>query len=158
MRRPFPAKGKWGPHIFDQQGNLVWHAPDGWVEQRAWPFGVCDYAGELGTHLCMNDGKIDLHGGYSSGIARVFNSSYVEVARFGATADLPGPDGHEANFIEGGTRLLHDAYLLLPVDMTAFGGSSNTSMYAGCFQERDVATGEAIFTWVCGALKFLVSA
>ncbi|KAB8437391.1 hypothetical protein FH972_025070 [Carpinus fangiana] len=148
--RPEPKKKDWGPHIFDQRGNLVWHAPDGWVESRAWPFQACDFAGKVGTHLCMNDGDIDLRGGFSSGATRIFNSSYIEVARLEGTAGIPGPDGHELNVLPGGMSALQDAYSPVPVDLTGFGGHHEAFLYSGCFQERSLLTSEAIFTW-CSA-------
>ena len=144
---PADSEGYWGPHIFDQEGNLIWAGNDT-VEERAWNFRPYDLNGTVGTHLCYHDSFFTGGGGFTSGTHRCFDNTYSEVERFGARADLVGPDMHELNILDNGNTLIQDIYQVTTVDLREYSGPEDGAVVGGCFQDIDLTTGDVRFQWV----------
>jgi Arylsulfotransferase (ASST) len=97
-------------------------------------FGVQTYRGEP-----------VLTWGETPGVYVIFDSSYREIARFGAANGHKG-DHHEFLISPQDTALI-TIYNAVPKDLSSVGGSINGLAVQGIVQELDIETGELLFEW-----------
>ena len=126
--------GQGGSLAVDDGGQVVWfrHVPD--ASGRAMNFGVQTYRGEP-----------VLTWGETPGVYVVFDSSYREIARFGAANGFEG-DHHEFVISPQNTALI-TVYDAVPKDLSALGGKKDALAIQGIVQELDIETGKLLFEW-----------
>ncbi|KAJ3986085.1 ASST-domain-containing protein [Lentinula detonsa] len=138
-----------GPLIYDNDGSLVW---DGTNFGETLVFQVETYLGE--PHILTWAGD-SLASGVGSGYVSLINNQYELVARF--TTNLTGITGptyadfHEVMFLQSRittkNTALMTAYQTKQMDLSSYGGPSNGYISDSVFQEINVTTGAALFTW-----------
>jgi len=76
------------------------------------------------------------------------DDSYQYVGRdYGPTGGLRFSNPHEFQMTPGGDSFLHTVYQLRPMDLRPYGGLEEGYVEDGCFQDVDIETGNATFTW-----------
>src|SRR5215213_3262136 len=130
--------GQGGSLIIDDRGRVVWFRPLKDAYGRAMNFEVQTYRGESVLTWMETPGK------YESEYV-IFDSSYREIARFGAANGYDG-DHHEF-FISPQDTALFTVYNAVPRDHTSVGGSKDGIAWQGIVQELDIETGEVLFEW-----------
>ncbi len=128
-----------GPMILDGDGRLLWMLPMS-GEDDAMDFRVQRYQGE--PVLTWWQG---VHAGWGQGEYVVYDSSYGEVARFGAGNGYAG-DHHEFLVTDRDTALI-GIYSEARRDLSSLGGSANGAVMDGIVQEIDIESGEVLFEW-----------
>jgi Arylsulfotransferase (ASST) len=128
------------PLIVDSSGEPVWFHPLQDAEADAFTFEVQAYKGE--TVLTWWEG---LHTGYGQGEYVILDSSYREIARFGAANGYEG-DHHEFLITPEDTALI-TIYSKVQIDLSGVGGPVDGVVLDGIVQEIDIETGEVLFEW-----------
>ncbi|KAK8203903.1 ASST-domain-containing protein [Phyllosticta capitalensis] len=129
------------PMILDSAGNLVWTL-DGKNHGETYNLGVQTYKGE--QYLTFWGGN-DAVGGHGQGKYYMFDSSYNQVREISSVGAIDG-DLHEFYFTENETAIL-SVYEISQLDLTPLGGSENSWVWDGSFQEINLETGELLFQW-----------
>jgi hypothetical protein len=86
-----------------------------------------------------------LHTGYGQGEYVIFDSSYRQIARFGAQNGYQG-DHHEFLITPEDSALI-TIYHKVPMDLSGVGGPVDGVVLDGIVQEIDIQSGELIFEW-----------
>jgi hypothetical protein len=86
-----------------------------------------------------------LHTGYGQGEYVIFDSSYREIARFGAANGYEG-DHHEFLITPEDTALI-TIYSKVQADLSGVGGPVEGVVLDGIVQELDIESGEVLFEW-----------
>jgi Arylsulfotransferase (ASST) len=140
---PFSGPSQFGPLIVDEAGEPVWFHPlPASSATVATDFRAQTYLGK--PVLTWWEGTV-MPNGYGQGEYVVADSSYAEIARFGAgngyTADL-----HEFTITSSGTALIiaSDA---IPADFSAAGGPADGTLLDGIVQEIHIESGAVLFEW-----------
>jgi hypothetical protein len=108
----------------------------------------CDYQGSIKTHLCWSEVFHDKAYGHEYVNNQILDNTYAPVGRsYGAVDGWHSPNSHEYNMLPGGESFLQAVYQFKEADLTPYGGPSNGWIHDGCFQEIDVRTGHATFSW-----------
>lgn len=128
-----------GLMILDGDGQPVWLLPVH-GDEDAMDFRVQSYRGE--PVLTWWQG---VHEGWGQGEYLIYDSSYREIARFGAGNGYAG-DHHEFFITDRDTALI-GIYSEVPMDLSSLGGAANGAVMEGVVQEIDIGTGEVIFEW-----------
>jgi Arylsulfotransferase (ASST) len=126
--------GQGGSLTVDDEGRVVWFRPLSDTSVRAMNFGVQTYRGEP-----------VLTWGETPGVYVIFDSSYREIARFGAANGFNG-DHHEFLISPQNTALI-TIYDAVPKDLSSVGGTRDSLAVQGIVQELDIETGELLFEW-----------
>ncbi|HZB07559.1 MAG TPA: arylsulfotransferase family protein [Rubrobacter sp.] len=126
--------GKGGSMIIDDRGQVVWFHPLRGPYGRTMNFGTQTYQG---TDV--------LTWGQTPGEYVIFDSSYREIASFGAANGYNG-DHHEFHISPQDTALI-TIYNAVPQDLTSVGGRVDSVAWQGIVQELDIQTGEVLFEW-----------
>jgi hypothetical protein len=126
--------GKGGSMILDDRGQVVWFHPLRGPYGRTMNFGTQTYQG---TDV--------LTWGQTPGKYVIFDSSYREIASFGAANGYNG-DHHEFLISPQDTALI-TIYNAVPQDLTSVGGTEDSVAWQGIVQELDIQTGEVLFEW-----------
>jgi hypothetical protein len=126
--------GQGGSLIVDDGGQVVWFRRFRGASGRAMNFEVQTYRGEP-----------VLTWGETPGVYVVFDSSYREIARFGAANGHNG-DHHEFLISPQDTALI-TVYNAVPKDLSSLGGRTNSLAVQGIVQELDIETGKLLFEW-----------
>ena len=126
--------GQGGSMMIDEHGQVVWFRPLLNTSGRAMNFTTQTYRG-----------KPVLTWGETPGQYVIFDSSYREIARFGAANGYDG-DHHEFLISPQDTALI-TIFNAVPRDLTSVGGSKDSVAMQGVAQELDIETGEVIFEW-----------
>ena len=142
---PFSGPSQFGPLIVDEAGEPVWFHPfpaaSGTV---AADVRVQAYRGK--PVLTWWEGTVAANG-YGQGEYVVTDSSYDEIARFGAangyTSDL-----HEFTITSSDTALII-ASNAVPIDLSATGGPTDGTLLDAIVQEIDIESGALLFEWRC---------
>lgn len=142
---PFSGPSQFGPLIVDERGEPVWFHPlpasSGTV---AADFRMQTYRGK--PVLTWWEGTVAANG-YGQGEYVVADSSYDEIARFGAangyTSDL-----HEFTITSSDTALII-ASNAIPIDLSATGGPTDGSLLDAIVQEVHIESGALLFEWRC---------
>ncbi|KAE9406703.1 hypothetical protein BT96DRAFT_987257 [Gymnopus androsaceus JB14] len=133
-----------GPLIYDSNGFLVW---DGTAFGETLVFQVETYQGEPVIVSWSGD---ELATGVGNGTISIINNKYELIAT--VTANLTGITGptlsdfHETRITTSNT-LMTTAYQPIEYDLSAFGGPATGYLSNSLFQEINITTGEALFTW-----------
>ncbi len=128
-----------GPMIVDEAGRLLWFAP--LDTKGVTNFRVQSYGGE--PVLTWWRGKSEK--GVGDGYYVIVDQSYNEIARVYAGNGLAG-DIHEFLITPQDTAYI-SIYRRVPMDLSALGGPSDSSIWEGVIQEVDIATGRVLFEW-----------
>ncbi len=135
-----------GPMIYSAEDLSLVYADMSYVS--AWNARVQAYRGE--NFLTFWEG--DTIGGRGEGYCLMFDETYTLRHNLSATSDLGAlMDVHECKLTADGTALISVYKEVGPLDLTAFGGPADGSLMDSFFQEIDVASGKAIFTWQASA-------
>ena len=126
--------GQGGSLAVDDEGQVVWFRPLQDTSGRAMNFQVQTYRGEP-----------VLTWGETPGVYVIFDSSYREIARFGAANGYNG-DHHEFLISPQDTALI-TIYNAVPMDLSSIGGRKDGLAVQGIVQELDIETGEVLFEW-----------
>src|SRR5215217_1571961 len=126
--------GKGGSMIIDDRGQVVWFHPLRGPYGRTMNFETQTY-----------QGRDVLTWGQTPGEYVIFDSSYREIASFGAANGYNG-DHHEFLISPQDTALI-TIYNAVPRDLTSLGGSKDSVAIQGIVQELDIETGEVHFEW-----------
>ena len=126
--------GQGGSLIVDDGGQVAWFRPLRGPSGRAMNFRVQTYRGEP-----------VLTWGETPGMYVVYDSSYREIARFGAANGRNG-DHHEFLISPQDTALI-TIYNAVPKDLSSVGGKKDGLAVQGIVQELDIETGKLLFEW-----------
>src|ERR671910_171696 len=126
--------GKGGSMIIDDRGQVVWFYPLRGPYGRAMNFETQTY-----------QGRNVLTWGQTPGQYVIFDTSYREIASFGAANGFNG-DHHEFLISPQDTALI-TIYNAVPRDLSSVGGSKDSVAIQGIVQELDIQTGEVLFEW-----------
>ena len=140
---PFSGPGQLGPLIVDEVGEPVWFHPfPAGSNTVAADFRVQLYRGK--PVLTWWEGNVTANG-YGEGEYVVADSSYRELARFGAANGYTG-DLHEFTITSRDTALIiaSDA---MPADLSAWGGPTDGTVLDGIVQEIHIESGAVLFEW-----------
>jgi Arylsulfotransferase (ASST) len=132
--------GQDGCVILDDAGQPVWLRLLQNEGMDVMAFRAQKYKGE--TVLTWWEG---LHTGYGQGQYVIFDSSYREIARFGAGNGYEG-DHHEFLITPEDTALI-TIYSKLQRDLSGVGGPVDGVLLDGIAQEIDIESGEVLFEW-----------
>ncbi|RXK36052.1 hypothetical protein M231_06700 [Tremella mesenterica] len=133
-----------GAYIFDNDGEMVWDGSS-WGETMA--FSVQTYQGK--SVLALWKGAFNA-GGYGNGKQILLDDMYQVVTNVSTTLVNQTNDFHEFQITTNDTALITiyaaEQYDLSSFNVTTTDGSQGWLL--NCyFQEINIATGEAIFTW-----------
>ena len=138
---PYQGKGKAGPMIVDQKGNLVWFQPLA-ADLSATNFQVQQYQGK--PVLTWWQGRI-IRVGYGEGEDVVYDSSYRRIATIragnGYRADL-----HEIRMTPEGTAWI-DIFDPIHMNLSAVHGAANGIVLDSVVEQIDVKTGLVMWEW-----------
>ena len=123
-----------GSLVVDDGGQAAWFHPLRGPSGRAMNFRVQTYRGEP-----------VLTWGETPGVYVVCDSSYREIARFGAANGRNG-DHHEFLISPQDTALI-TIYNAVPRDLSSVGGEKDGLAVQGIVQELDIETGKLLFEW-----------
>lgn len=129
-----------GAMILDEKGRPVWLRPVSADDHDVMDFRAQRYRGE--PVLTWWEG---VHEGWGQGEYFVYDSSYQEVARFGAGNGYAG-DHHEFLITDRDTALI-GIYGEVVSDLSSLGGPADGILMEGIVQEIDIETGEVLFEW-----------
>ena len=132
--------GQDGCVILDDAGQPVWLRLLQNEGMDVMAFRAQKYKGE--TVLTWWEG---LHTGYGQGQYVIFDSSYREIARFGAGNGYEG-DHHEFLITPEDTALI-TIYSKVQRDLSGVGGPVDGAVLDGIAQEIDIESGEVLFEW-----------
>jgi hypothetical protein len=132
--------GQDGCMILGNDGQPVWLRLLQNEDMDVMNFKAQTYKGE--TVLTWWEG---LHTGYGQGEYVILDSSYRELARFGAGNGYQG-DHHEFLITPEDTALI-TVYNRLPRDLVSEGDPLDGYVLDGIAQELDIETGEVLFEW-----------
>jgi hypothetical protein len=132
--------GQDGCMILGNDGQPVWLRLLQNEDMDVMNFKAQTYKGE--TVLTWWEGY---HTGYGQGEYVILDSSYRELARFGAGNGYQG-DHHEFLITPQDTALI-TIYNRLPRDLVSEGDPSDGYVLDGIVQELDIETGEVLFEW-----------
>jgi outer membrane protein assembly factor BamB len=132
--------GQDGCMILGNDGQPVWLRLLQNEDMDVMNFRAQKYKGE--TVLTWWEGY---HTGYGQGEYVIFDSSYRELARFGAGNGYEG-DHHEFLITPQDTALI-TIYNKLPRDLISEGDPVDRDVLDGIVQELDIETGEVLFEW-----------
>jgi hypothetical protein len=117
-------------------------------EERVKNIMPCDYLGSVKMHLCWSEAFHDKAYGHEYVNNHIFDNTYTAVGRsYRAVDGWHSPNSHEYNMLPGGESFLQAVYQFKEADLTPYGGPLNGWIHDGCFQEIDVKTGHAMFSW-----------
>ncbi len=122
-----------------RMGSLVW---TGLNYTQPFDFKVQSYNGS--SHLTFWAGE--LLTGYGHGSYHILDQSYALVANFTPPGFPEGGDLHEFTITANNTALL-TIYTPKQTDLTSVGGPPDGWILDGVFQEVNVTTNQALFTW-----------
>ncbi|WVQ83302.1 hypothetical protein IAT38_005441 [Cryptococcus sp. DSM 104549] len=132
--------------IYDANGEVVFHGVEFGIGQTM-AFTTGTYQGE--QVMLAWEGSFNSNG-YGSGYGLVYDSTYTVIANVTSAIDGTGIDFHEFALTDNNTALatiyINEEYDLSAWNVSATDGTSGWIL-GGAFQETDVATGDAIFTW-----------
>jgi hypothetical protein len=126
--------GQGGSLTVDDEGQVAWFRPFPGKFGRAMNFEMQTYRGEP-----------VLTWGETPGVYVIFDSSYREIARFGAANGYNG-DHHEFLISPQDTALI-TIYNAVPKDLSSLGGRNDSLAVQGIVQELDIETGKLLFQW-----------
>ncbi|KIY47640.1 hypothetical protein FISHEDRAFT_18207, partial [Fistulina hepatica ATCC 64428] len=131
-----------GPLIFNQAGQMIW---SGAHLGHSMAYSVVSYKGE--DHIMVWQGVVTPDG-HGLGKTLLINNRYEIVTEISTGGEIGQgmSDLHEASMSPNGTALV-TAYVLVKMDLSSVGGPKRGYVLDGVFQEVDVETGEALFTW-----------
>lgn len=134
-----------GVYIYDNNADLVWTSFGSAGAGIAHAPRVCDYKGE--KHLCFYQGV--QHVGWGHGHGLILDKHYRVVKSIEPSGTYQtSSDMHEFFLIEDGTRALMTQYIRSVHDLCPWGSCDGLGyIQSGLFQEVDVESGEAVFTW-----------
>jgi hypothetical protein len=134
--------GPWqdGCVILDNDGQPVWLRLLQNEGMDVMAFRAQTYKGE--RVLTWWEG---LHTGYGQGQYLIFDSSYRQIARFGAKNGYEG-DHHEFLITPQDTALI-TIYSKVAMDLSGVGGPAEGVVLDGIVQEIDIESGELLFEW-----------
>ena len=138
--------GQIGPHIYDNNGELVWSGSHLYDDRTTFDFKVATHNGS--QYLTFIAGE-DLHEDESPGGSGVIlDSSYQHVKTVDERNGRGTMNMHEFTTIEDGTRALMITYGSTFSEVQSPNGQSK-KIFVGNngFSEVDTATGKAVFSW-----------
>nr|POF21072.1 putative oxidoreductase [Quercus suber] len=129
------------PYILDSNGSLVWTADHRYGQ--VYNFQSQIYRGQRYLTFWAGDDSV---GGHGAGTYYMLDQHYQEYRRIEATAGLRG-DLHEFAITKDNTALI-TVYDPAQRDLSGFRENMTDGyIWEAMFQELDLETGEALFTW-----------
>ncbi|WWC85180.1 uncharacterized protein L201_000037 [Kwoniella dendrophila CBS 6074] len=134
------------PLIMTNQGDLIWDGTEyGYTQSMAFQVSTYQQQGVITLWQGQFNGA-----GYGIGYGLVLDQGYNVVANVTTTIEGSGVDFHEFYITDNDTALLtvyiNEEYDLTSYNVTTSDGSKGWIL-GGAFQEIEVSTGEALFTW-----------
>jgi len=136
---PSSGPGARGPMIFDNRGEIIWFHPT--KARIATNFRTALYKGQ--PVLTWWEGTTSAGLGVGSHV--IFNSSYKQIANFPAGGGRQS-DLHEFQITSHGTALV-SSYETKYMDLRPYGGSRNSKVIGGVFQEIEIPSAKVLFEW-----------
>ncbi|PYI17453.1 hypothetical protein BO99DRAFT_364226 [Aspergillus violaceofuscus CBS 115571] len=139
-----------GPHIYDQDGKLVWTGSCLHNNRNVFDFKPTNHIADGATHLSfilqnnyINDGTP-----LAKGAAYILNDKYLVENTIPITNDLERWDLHEFNVLPGGKTALAASIRIQDQSLAELGRPAESSRVAsGGFVEIDLATSAVLFDW-----------
>ncbi|PYH48539.1 uncharacterized protein BP01DRAFT_151075 [Aspergillus saccharolyticus JOP 1030-1] len=139
-----------GPHIYDQDGKLVWTGSCLHDNRNVFDFKTTTNIAEGTTHLSyilqqmfVNDGTP-----LAKGAGYILNDKYMVENAIPITNDLERWDLHEFNILPSGKTALAASIRIQDQTLAELGRPTEMSRVAsGGFLEIDIATGAVLFDW-----------
>ncbi|KAJ5225624.1 hypothetical protein N7468_006849 [Penicillium chermesinum] len=137
-----------GPHIYDQEGRLVWTGTSFFDNRNTFDFKVVQSLGEE-PHLSLirqysHDAEEDGDRGYGV----ILNNHYEITHMLPLREDLGWFDIHEFNVLKNGETALVTNYLSQEITLEAYGRPTETTwLEYGGFSEIDLKTAEILYHW-----------
>ena len=137
--------GQVGPHIYDNNGDLVWSGAHLFDDRPTFDFKVVDI--DSAQHLTFITNE-DLHETDSpGGSAIILDNTYQRVREVEDKAGRGTMNMHEYNTIDGGRRALTITFESKLADLVVDGQTQRRFIGNNGFSEIDTTTGEPVFTW-----------
>jgi hypothetical protein len=142
-----PSEAQAGPLILDNKGQPVWYQPIP-ADLQAFNADVQTLGGK--QVLTWWEGGLSQIGTPKSGTHYILGSDYRPVP--GYVKSITGANGwslspHEFLITKRGTALTTAYKVTGGVDLTAFGGPADGSVWDNAVQEYDLKTGKLVFEW-----------
>ncbi|KAL4880025.1 ASST-domain-containing protein [Aspergillus karnatakaensis] len=136
-----------GPHIYDQDGILIWTGSTQFDNRGVFDFKAADNINDdphvsfILQHQYHDDGT-------DKGYGYVLNQNYEQESKVGVVNDLSAFNMHEFNILDGGKSALACLYKSEYTDLAALGRPDDHSwIIAGGLLELDTTTSEVLFEW-----------
>ncbi|KAJ5086214.1 hypothetical protein N7532_010985 [Penicillium argentinense] len=134
-----------GPHIYDQEGRLVWTGSPMFDNRNVFDFKAINSIGNETYISLIQQYTFD---GSHKGYGLVLDSSFQTVRKVPLREDLGSFDIHEFNVLDNGRTAVVTVYLTEDIDLTAFNRpTERTSLEIGGFAELDLVTAEVLHEW-----------
>ncbi|KAJ5089606.1 hypothetical protein N7532_008290 [Penicillium argentinense] len=134
-----------GPHIYDQEGRLVWTGSLMFDNRNVFDFKAINSIGNE-THISLIQ-QYTFDGSHK-GYGLVLDPSFQTVRKVPLREDLGSFDIHEFNVLDNGKTAVVTVYLTDEIDLAAFNRpNERTSLEVGGFAELDLTTAEVLHEW-----------
>ncbi|KAJ5679325.1 hypothetical protein N7462_007569 [Penicillium macrosclerotiorum] len=138
-----------GPHIYDQDGHLVWSGSSMFDNRNVFDFKVINSIGDephISLILQYN------HDGTERGFGMILDKNYEVFRKVPLREDLGYFDIHEFNVLDDGQTALVTAYLPHEVDLAELDRpEEKTFVQFGGFAEINLNTAEVVHEWSSAA-------
>lgn len=146
-----------GPHIYDQNGDLIWSGASFFKHYNTFDFRVTQVNGEPMMSLVVPH---DMHGpkggnihhmafpGHGKGDGVILDDSYNVYTTVDMRGDIPDPNMHDLTIMNNGKRALmltQKTYEPTPVRIGKFNRPCNVGWQG--FRETETETGKVVFEW-----------
>ncbi|OQE23141.1 hypothetical protein PENSTE_c009G04208 [Penicillium steckii] len=134
-----------GPHIYDQDGRLVWTGSLMFDNHNVFDFrGISSFGNETHISLIQQYTFDDTHRGYGL----VMNPNFEVIRKVPLRKDLGLFDIHEFNVLKSGETAVVTTYTTDEISLADFGRpTEQTHLEVGGFAELDLTTAQVLHEW-----------
>ncbi|KAJ5280867.1 hypothetical protein N7478_006239 [Penicillium angulare] len=133
-----------GPHIYDQDGRLVWTGAPMFDNRNVFDFKTVTLFNETYISLILQYS----HDGSEHGWGVIMDKNYEIYRKIPVREDLGWFDIHEFNVLDNSNTALVTNYLYEEITLEAFGRpEEKTFLEYGGFAEIDINTNEVLYHW-----------
>ncbi|KAJ6015116.1 hypothetical protein N7540_009707 [Penicillium herquei] len=133
-----------GPHIYDQDGRLVWTGSPMFDNRNVFDFKAVSLFNETFISLILQYS----HDGKERGFGMILDRNYEVFRKLSLRNDLGVFDIHEFNILDNGESALVTNYLSEEITLEAFGRpAEKTWLEYGGFAEIDINTADVLYHW-----------
>ncbi|KAJ5631374.1 uncharacterized protein N7484_011474 [Penicillium longicatenatum] len=133
-----------GPHIYDQDGRLVWTGAPMFDNRNVFDFKTITLHNETYISLILQYS----HDGRERGYGMILDQNYQVYRKIPLRKDLGVFDIHEFNVLDNGQSAVVTNYLSEEITLEAFGRpEEKTWLEYGGFAELDINTADVLYHW-----------